>query len=143
MSKLAERIKQYEIPAIPGQPIGDICLVYRIPSVEKTAGGLYIPETTQDVEERGVLLAAGLTALDKLVDHGVEIGDIVEFARYAGKERIVERKDGAKGKTMLRMKVDDIQLSEDLVERMRDMEIVREEVEGGGQQHFLKSKGSK
>lgn len=49
--------------------------------VEKTAGGIIKPATTKmkDKQEgnRGVLISAGLTAMDRLMSHGVEIGDIV------------------------------------------------------------------
>lgn len=62
--------------------------------VEKTAGGLYKPAVTKlkDKQEgnRGVLISAGLTAMDRLMSHGVQIGDIVitnknvPFARRCG-----------------------------------------------------------
>jgi hypothetical protein len=48
---------------------------------EKTAGGIYKPATTKlrDLQEgnRGVLISAGLTAMDRLMSHGYELGDIV------------------------------------------------------------------
>jgi co-chaperonin GroES (HSP10) len=48
---------------------------------EKTTGGIYKPATTKlrDKQEgnRGVLISAGLTAMDRLMSHGIEIGDIV------------------------------------------------------------------
>lgn len=49
--------------------------------VEKTAGGLHKPNSKKlrDKQEgnRGVLISAGLTAMDRLMSHGVELGDIV------------------------------------------------------------------
>lgn len=48
---------------------------------EKTAGGILLPDTAKlrDLQEgnRGVLLSAGLTAMDRLMSHGYELGDIV------------------------------------------------------------------
>lgn len=48
---------------------------------EKTAGGIFKPQTTKlrDLQEgnRGVLISAGLTAMDRLMSHGYELGDIV------------------------------------------------------------------
>lgn len=48
---------------------------------EKTTGGIFKPKLTKlrDKQEgnRGVLISAGLTALDRLVSHGYEIGHIV------------------------------------------------------------------
>ena len=32
------------VPPVPYLPIGEVILVYRLPSEEKTAGGLYVPE---------------------------------------------------------------------------------------------------
>jgi len=50
-------------------------------AVEKTTGGIIKPTTTKlkDKQEgnRGVLISAGLTAMDRLMSHGVELGDIV------------------------------------------------------------------
>lgn len=131
MSKLSQRIEEFGIPPIPSHPIGDICMVYRIPGAEKV-GVLYVPEEHREVAERGVLLAAGLGALDKLADHGVEIGDIVEFGRYAGRERQDERarKEGEAGKAILRMKADDIQCSEDLIERLASGELTVKRSDG-------------
>lgn len=48
---------------------------------EKTSGGIWKPNTTKlkDLQEgnRGVLISAGLTAMDRLMSHGYELGDIV------------------------------------------------------------------
>jgi hypothetical protein len=48
---------------------------------EKTTGGIFKPELTKlkDKQEghRGVLISAGLTAMDRLMSHGYELGDIV------------------------------------------------------------------
>lgn len=48
---------------------------------EKTTGGIYKPNTTKlrDKQEgsRGVLISAGLTAMDRLMSHGIELGDVV------------------------------------------------------------------
>lgn len=50
-------------------------------AAEKTAGGLFKPTTTKlkDKQEghRGVLISAGLTAADRLMSHGYELGHIV------------------------------------------------------------------
>jgi len=48
---------------------------------EKTTGGIWKPNMTKlrDLQEgnRGVLISAGLTAADRLMSHGYEIGDVV------------------------------------------------------------------
>lgn len=50
-------------------------------AAEKTTGGIWKPNTTKlkDLQEgnRGVLISAGLTAADRLMSHGIELGHIV------------------------------------------------------------------
>ena len=140
MSKLEERMKQYGIPPIPGLPMGKTILVFRIPPQEKTAGGLFIPETEQGEQEVGVLLAAGLGALDILKAALIEIGDVVWFGRFAGTNRTVRREAGSKSEQITPMKVEDIQLSVDAFERLKDYDIKEFEVEGEptGQLFYVK-----
>jgi len=49
--------------------------------IEKTSGGIFKPAITKlkDKQEgnRGVLISAGLTAMDRLMSHGVQLGDVV------------------------------------------------------------------
>ena len=41
------------------KPLNDRVLVKRLESEEKTAGGLYIPDTAKEKPSRGVVVAAG------------------------------------------------------------------------------------
>lgn len=54
---------------------------------EKTAGGLFLPESTKQRSiqnaHRGVLISMGLEAADKCVSHGIELGHIVRTIRNA------------------------------------------------------------
>jgi co-chaperonin GroES (HSP10) len=54
---------------------------------EKTKGGLFVPESTKarstQNAHRGILISMGLTAADKCVSHGIELGDIVRTIRNA------------------------------------------------------------
>jgi co-chaperonin GroES (HSP10) len=134
MSKLAERMKEYGIPRIPGLSIGKNVMVYRLPSEEQTVGGIIIPGTAEQVESRGVLLMAGLAARDVLRDALVEIGDIVLFGRFAGYEKGVERASGGKERKILQLKVDDLIYSEDALERLRTHKI--EFDESTGEHHY-------
>lgn len=144
MTKLEERMKEYKIPAIPGLPMGKTILVFRIPPVEKTAGGLYIPETDQSEQEIGVLLAAGLGAIDVLKAALIEIGDVVWFGRFAGTNRTVNRNAGGKAEQITPMRVEDIQLSVDALERVKDYEIKEFEIQDEPTgQHFYVKKGGK
>lgn len=135
MSKLAERIKKYGIPKIPGLPKGKVVLVFRLPAEEVTAGGIILTEDTKEPKFRGVLLAAGLTARDEMRDHLFEIGDIVEFGRFAGWEKEVERSAMGKGKSIIEMKIEDINISVDGLERFEN-DYTIEYDEETGQHHY-------
>lgn len=85
---LEEHRLKYGIPdgAFNSQAVFDRIHVFPIDggegeAVEKTSGGIYKPNVTKlrDKQEgnRGVLISAGLTAADRLMSHGIEIGDIV------------------------------------------------------------------
>jgi len=145
MSKLEERMKQYSIPPIPGLPMGKTILVFRVPPVEKTAGGLYIPESDQGEQEIGVLLAAGLGALDILKAALIDIGDVVWFGRFAGTNRTVRREAAQKAEQITAMKVEDVQISVDALERLKKYDIKEFEVDGEptGQHFYVPKKGGK
>ena len=70
-------------------PLNDRVLVKRLESEEKTAGGLYIPDTAKEKPSKGEVIAAGpgKTADDgKRVPMAVKAGDVVLFNKYAGTE---------------------------------------------------------
>jgi chaperonin GroES len=68
------------------QPLGDKVVVERDETEEKTAGGIYIPDTAKDKPTRGTIIAVGT---GKLLDDGsrgemqVKKGDRVLFTSYA------------------------------------------------------------
>ena len=71
------------------QPLNDRILVKRLESEEKTAGGLYIPDTAKEKPSKGEVIAVGPGKVD---DNGnsvaltVKKGDMVLFNKYAGTE---------------------------------------------------------
>ena len=68
------------------QPLGDKVVVEREETQEKTAGGIYIPDSAKDKPSRGTIIAIGT---GKLLDDGtrgtlqVKKGDRVLFTSYA------------------------------------------------------------
>lgn len=71
------------------KPLNDRVLVKRLESDEKTAGGLYIPDTAKEKPSKGEVVAAGpgKTADDgKKIPMTVKAGDTVLFNKYAGTE---------------------------------------------------------
>ena len=71
------------------KPLNDRVLVKRLESEEKTAGGLFIPDTAKEKPSKGQVVAAGP---DKAGENGervalaVKAGDMVLFNKYAGTE---------------------------------------------------------
>lgn len=122
---LAKRAEEYGIPPIPYLPIGHNVLVFRLPEEERSAGGLYLAESTREQKHAGVLVSAGLAALDVLADHLVDIGDVVWFGKYAGHDEEVQRDPAGKGKRIISMKCEDILGSVDALERVKSYNIER------------------
>ncbi|MDR3073244.1 MAG: co-chaperone GroES [Deltaproteobacteria bacterium] len=70
-------------------PLNDRVLVKRLESEEKTAGGLYIPDTAKEKPSKGEVIAAGPGKVaddGKRVAMAVKAGDCVLFNKYAGTE---------------------------------------------------------
>ena len=70
-------------------PLMDRILVKRIASLEKTAGGLFIPETAKEKPSEGMVIATGD---GKVLDDGrklsmtIQEGQKILFGKYAGTE---------------------------------------------------------
>ena len=87
------------------KPLADRVLIEPNPAEEKTAGGLFIPDTAKEKPSKGEVVAVGpgKHADDgKLVPMAVKVGDMVLFNKYAGTEVKI---DGAEH---LVMREDDI-----------------------------------
>lgn len=75
-------------------PTGGHVLISPDPVEEKTKGGIYLPDTTRDSEQRaattGTVIAIGPGAWLDLDDGQpwAEVGDHVSYARYAGVEMV-------------------------------------------------------
>jgi chaperonin GroES len=71
------------------RPLHDRILVKRLEEQEKTAGGLYIPDTAKEKPVEAKVIAVGT---GKVLDDGsvrkpeVKAGDRVLFAKYSGSE---------------------------------------------------------
>lgn len=87
------------------RPLHDRIIVKRLDGEEKTAGGLYIPDTAKEKPQKGTVIAAGngkKTEDGKTVKMDVKVGDTVLFGKYAGTEIKVD------GEELLMMREDDI-----------------------------------
>ena len=87
------------------RPLHDRIIVKRLQEIEKTAGGLYIPDTAKEKPVEGKVIAVGS---GKLLEDGtvrkpeVKAGDKVLFAKYSGSEVKID------GEEHLIMREDDI-----------------------------------
>ncbi|MGI6524654.1 MAG: co-chaperone GroES [Bdellovibrionota bacterium] len=87
------------------RPLQDRLIVKRLDNTEKTASGLYIPDTAQEKPQQGKVIAAGK---GKVKEDGnirpmdVKVGDIIIFGKYSGQEIKVD------GEEYLIMKEDDV-----------------------------------
>ena len=66
------------------KPLNDRVLVKRLESEEKTAGGLYIPDTAKEKPLRGKIVAAGNGTKDE--EMILKEGDEVLYGKYSGTE---------------------------------------------------------
>jgi chaperonin GroES len=73
------------------KPLADRVLVEPAAAEEKTASGLYIPDTAKEKPQRGKVVAAGEGKKDEPMT--VKAGDTVLYGKYAGTEITVDGKD--------------------------------------------------
>ncbi|MBQ8307678.1 MAG: co-chaperone GroES [Alistipes sp.] len=82
------------------KPLADRVLVLPNPAEEKTAGGLFIPDTAKEKPLAGKVVAVGPGTKEVAME--VQVGDQVLYGKYAGTELQIE------GETYLIMKQADI-----------------------------------
>ena len=71
------------------RPLHDRILVRRMAEEEKTAGGLFIPDTAKEKPQKGEIIATGkgrVTEDGKVLPLEVKAGDRVLFGKYSGTE---------------------------------------------------------
>ena len=82
------------------KPIADRVVVQAAPAEEKTASGIYIPDTAKEKPQSGTVVAVGNGKKDEPMT--VKVGDQVIYGKYSGTEITYE------GKEYLIMKESDI-----------------------------------
>lgn len=73
------------------KPLADRVLVQPAAAEEKTASGLYIPDTAKEKPQKGTVVAVGKGKKDEPLT--VKVGDTVLYGKYSGTELSVEGKD--------------------------------------------------
>ena len=77
------------------KPLSDRVVVRPQPAEEKTASGLFIPDTAKEKPQRGTVLAVGPGKVENgtKVDMTVSEGDIVLYGKYSGTEIAMNNED--------------------------------------------------
>tara|TARA_R110002020_G_scaffold373023_7_gene584462 strand:+ start:647 stop:925 length:279 start_codon:yes stop_codon:yes gene_type:complete len=73
------------------KPLADRVLVQAAAAEEKTASGLYIPDTAKEKPQKGTVVAVGNGKKDEPLT--VKVGDTVLYGKYSGTELNVEGSD--------------------------------------------------
>lgn len=71
------------------QPLGDRVIVEPLEAEEKTAGGILIPDTAKEKQQKGKIIAVGKGRVNeegKVTPLEVKVNDQVLFGRYSGTE---------------------------------------------------------
>ncbi len=66
------------------KPIGERVLIKPMKEEEKTAGGIYIPETAKEKKKQGVVVEIGTTSDDN--EMPVQKGDLILYTGYDTEE---------------------------------------------------------
>lgn len=133
----------YGVPngAFDVQPAHDTVYVYQLAPIDHITftkkGRIVRPDMVQtqatNESPRGLLVAAGLEALDILSSHGIEVGDIVRLLRMSPYRMTVDNIEGHDFPVLV-MNAGDIKGSEDTAGRLRRgelrIETVTEKVNG-------------
>lgn len=73
------------------KPLADRVLVQPAAAEEKTASGLYIPDTAKEKPQKGTVIAIGNGKKDEPLT--VKVGDTVLYGKYSGTELNVDGSD--------------------------------------------------
>lgn len=127
--------------------------VWQIPETDKSetfieGGRIITPETAKrridDEASRGVLVSAGLTALDNLRSHGFDLGHIVRFVRLAPWRIRIGSIEGMEMQVLV-MRDGDLTASEDLTQALRrgqcEIKAIRDRKTGAQRHVYVDRKG--
>jgi len=77
------------------KPLGDRVVVKPQPAEEKTASGLFIPDTAKEKPQKGTVVAVGPGRVENgtKIDMTVKEGDTVLYGKYSGTEIELDGED--------------------------------------------------
>ena len=86
--------------AVNIKPLSDRVVIAPLPAQTQTASGIYIPDSAQEKQQKGEVIAVGNGNKD--YDMSVQVGDTVLYGKYSGTELSLE------GKAYIIMKEEEI-----------------------------------
>jgi chaperonin GroES len=96
----SQLILNYTYMSTKFKPLADRVLIEPVPAEQKTASGIFIPDTAKEKPLKGTVIAIGDGKKDEPMT--VKVGDTVLFGQYSGTEIKMD------GQTLLIMKEADI-----------------------------------
>jgi len=129
LERLTRRVHEFKIPAWPGQALYERVLIFKIPEASTASDEIDIgdgkklvkPETRVGVDvsrcPRGIIVSAGLRAMDIMRAQGMELGELIWFAPHVPFRFVVKQRSGQDDEFSF-MNVGDIILSEDVLGRL-------------------------
>lgn len=73
------------------KPLADRVLIEPLPAETQTASGLFIPDSAQEKQHKGTVIAIGTGKKDEPLT--VKVGDTVLYAKYSGSELKLDHTD--------------------------------------------------
>lgn len=84
--KLEARCREVGVDPPTYAPLDNNVVCWRLPPLEISAGGIVIPSEHASPHVKGIVMAVGPRARDVLFSNGIELGDVVIWARFSGWE---------------------------------------------------------
>jgi len=77
------------------RPLGDRLVVEHVEQAEKSAGGVFLPDTAKEKPQEGEVVAVGAGKIEKgrRIPMDVNVGDRILFGKYTGNDIKVEDQD--------------------------------------------------
>jgi len=78
------------------KPLGDRVVIEHVEQQEKSAGGVFLPDTAKEKPQEGIVAAVGTGRVSddgKTIAMNVKVGDRVIYSKYSGSEVKVEGKE--------------------------------------------------
>ena len=78
------------------KPLGDRVVVEHVEQSEKSAGGVFLPDTAKEKPQEGMVRAVGsgrVTDEGKTLPMNVKVGDRIIYSKYSGSEIKLEGKE--------------------------------------------------